>query len=643
MGPGKQGIEELRGGAPALLNALRVFLAFIAVAAQALGGDLREWYAQNRQAYFDHPDQRLELAPKLHYPYVKVRDAEAESAFFQSETCRDRPDQCIYEWVLPLSTIRGSEEVAANLLYQWQRFEERYYWYTLTYLNNPVYWFFWCALDLPGIANGVSGGRLFLRPDPASPWVKYQADAFNPARSHQSVPKEVLPAKLEEAKIAGGVLKYAPHASAGKMRLDYYMPLPRLPRGEYCDGKNASFQLPVLYIPGFCIYVQGKRVWCTPGYEEGKPLWLDEGEANRRIREGISHATQKYYPEYVSETLKASMLPGGSLGRASVYAPLPWTASVLGAGATIAAVARPATDLLTPAGWAQTLNDVQHIAQIAIQVFRSADLSLSERIAVLPYYTQGILILLHEAEKIPGAEPVSEALRKLIDRLLSLPEPLLASAQAAAAKAGLDLDIALPPSPEGKVRKYLEIAQRLNRIEVLAGKSDPLKVPGMPGFWKLEEVKRWFPASNQLVHEAFGYQTFFQVFQTLQASIVPDYSQFSDPANPVGAFASFVSGLAFRPVVYWWIPFSIKIWLKPFPPFVDIGVTPEPPKARWLPPYWLPFGAAQTAWDWVSVPEAYAIPRVKGTPGDLGALSKVAPALRVPAYQEAYERALRLR
>jgi hypothetical protein len=89
---------------------------------------------------------------------------------------------------------------------------------------------------------------------------------------------------------------------------------------------------------------------------------------------------------------------------------------------------------------------------------------------------------------------------------------------------------------------------------------------------------------------------------------VPD---FRADRNPLGVAAS----LGMRALFYWWVPVRIKVSLIPSPPFISLTGSLDFPRPIPVAPYVLPFAGERTYWGWVSVPEGYEIPRVKGQPG----------------------------
>jgi hypothetical protein len=142
------------------------------------------------------------------------------------------------------------------------------------------------------------------------------------------------------------------------------------------------------------------------------------------------------------------------------------------------------------------------------------------------------------------------------------------------------------------------------RTAVATGDLSGLKAPFAPGFWKLEQLKRYFPPSHPLIQEAFGYASFFQVYNQLAFSTVPD---------PTASWAPGEYALAQvqRMLGYWFVPFKLKVvthepWVLP---------TPDLPRLRPVAPYLLPYTVERTHYSWISVPEGYEIPRVRGLPG----------------------------
>lgn len=114
-----------------------------------------------------------------------------------------------------------------------------------------------------------------------------------------------------------------------------------------------------------------------------------------------------------------------------------------------------------------------------------------------------------------------------------------------------------------------------------------------PGVWKLEEFKRLLPPSNPTFMERVGYASLFEAWNEMTATILPEPNW----------------AKVLRAIVYWAVGIRIVV------DFTTCGVCPVPvPYAVPVAPHLLPFVGPRMLWGWVSVPEGYDIPRVKGTP-----------------------------
>lgn len=493
---------------------MRWFVALLLLLGLAWGQD----FSQDDYLH-SFPDQRLELFPTAHWPYLGLTRKS------QVEACRDKdPQTCRYEWWLPYSTVEGTQEVARKLRQAWQRFEERYWWRAQVSLNQPAFPLTYCTVGLS------------ISPAPTPlPEVKVEARPFFFPDGY-TLP---LPATLA--------------ASRGAHRLDQYWPLPQVPKEDFCDGVGVEL-LPLMAIPPFCVTVDFLNFeWCTPGYPD-EPLWFNETEASDKVQKAIQHGLKQYFPEYQADVMKAlaPQLDISQPTQAKVFAPLPWAAHLSGAGTILAAVAD-----LDIARNAQTLREMADL-------LRQANLGKLERGLLLPYYGQSFLALSRIAPFDTVVGPVCQALAGCAEGLL---DQALRTAAATSNLSGL-------------------------------------KAPYAPGFWKLEQLKRYFPPSHPLIQEVFGYASFFQVYNQLTVSTVPD---------PTARWAPGEYALAQvqRMLGYWFVPFKLRIvahdpWVIP---------TPDLPRMRPVAPYLLPYTLERTHYSWVSVPEGYLIPRVKGLPG----------------------------
>lgn len=121
------------------------------------------------------------------------------------------------------------------------------------------------------------------------------------------------------------------------------------------------------------------------------------------------------------------------------------------------------------------------------------------------------------------------------------------------------------------------------------------------GIWPLEELKRRFPPSRFEIHESLGYTSYFQVFGTLASTILPDPNAHWSGDYPAVVFL--------RSLHFWDIP--VVFCVGPSGIYVCEVKIPYP---FFVKPYILPYMGPRYLWDWVSVPEGYPIPRVRGIP-----------------------------
>ncbi|WP_157463867.1 hypothetical protein [Deinococcus pimensis] len=145
---------------------------------------------------------------------------------------------------------------------------------------------------------------------------------------------------------------------------------------------------------------------------------------------------------------------------------------------------------------------------------------------------------------------------------------------------------------------YFQVAGRSRALDALAqaGRADLAR--GAPGAWKFEEFKRELGPGHPASYDRFGYATWFQVWNQLDATVLPE---------PAGA-------RALRTLTY---------WAGAIDTYVDLGGvrTVPVPTGVLVPPYHLPFVNYRVHFTWVSVPEGYGIPRVQGSPAfDYGPL-----------------------
>jgi len=501
----------------------------------ALAQDPR--YPETTRYLVSAPDYRLERLTLLKWPFVEVLRADR---WKEHQQARREGRAVGHEWRLPMSDLMTTQEVARDLRKAWQRFEERYYWRVITRLNNPALYAIYCWAGLKG-------------PDLNPPLPEVRVD----------VPSGIVPQGFDPG------LGWPSPAAQGQHMLDAYWPVPQVDPREFCDGLSLEI-LPLMYIPGFCLDIDAIGFsWCTPGYEEGQPLWFNDGAAQARVSDGIAHAVATYYPDYQLDVLGAlrPRVPTdlSDPTRLRVFAPMPWQAHVLEGGAVVTPVMRT-LDGLTPQ---HVVREVQEILQLLRHGLPR--LPEAERLAGTAYYYQGVRGL----ARLPFLQPVSDQLSGLI--------------------AGMD------ERAMQQALQALALTDELRRDLFINSKN-------APGAWRLEELKRWFPPSNPYIYERFGYLSFFQVWNRAEVTTVPD---FRADRNPLGVAAS----LGMRALFYWWVPVRIKVSLIPSPPFISLTGSLDFPRPIPVAPYVLPFAGERTYWGWVSVPEGYEIPRVRGQPG----------------------------
>jgi hypothetical protein len=343
------------------------------------------------------------------------------------------------QWYLPLSSLYATQEVAGQLKRAWERFEDRYFWRVVTEVNNPVYWFAYCVLGL-GVESYSKGPR---------PAVDFTPSEILPPELGTLLSNDILNLVSSYRRNLGGEgssWEETPNyraESAGKLRKPVYLPfVPTVPPREFCD--NLGFRLPIFYIPAFVLQVMGVEIWRSPGYPD-QPFIFDQDEADRRIRDAISHALGSYYPEYLAkDVLKALFIPPGkssdpnarvenavefnlrdlenlgAQGRPScssrtdavsfvdclsrplqnveglLYFPVPWQAPILGGGAVVTPVfAYPYPDPL------RTAIDMMVIYDMVGKLLGADHLSLIEKGALALYYLQPLLNYL-DMPLLPG-------------------------------------------------------------------------------------------------------------------------------------------------------------------------------------------------------------------------------------------------
>ncbi len=585
-----------------------VWALFLFSLALAQGPTYEEWTKYLLSA----PDYRLEQVLKGKWPYLEVlrkdrfRDYQKGRCDpTQGQDCSGRlpwAEAQSHEFYLPLSSLEATREVARDLRKAWQRFEERYYWRVITELNNPAFWFAYCLA-------GVKGPEL----NPPLPEFKLM------------VPSEGVDTAFLQAATRSSPLDLGKWASAGLHKLDKYLPVPQVDPKEFCDGLEMQI-LPLMYIPGFKVLVQGYEVFRTPGYPS-RPFWFNEAEANARVERAMQKALTDYYADYLKEVARVlltprpstpqdllSLLPRDfrSLGSPKAYLPVPWQGHLLGAGSVVA----PVYTQLFPTDLTALWDQVQAIWNTYKGLIDRAGSDLEKVYLYVHFYRSARTLFDSRAFLgLPGVD----ALKGNLENLVNAPLRALTGAIPVLKGCAGDLDRVVSCAATA-LMTVDEVVKAKGEVEKLTGgkpQDEPLKAKEAPGLWKFEEAKRWLPPSSLPVYEAFGYTSFFQATNFLEVTTVPDIRNVDLSQVNLGNWMGWAWGQLSRLVVYWHVPLTVDIRLEYCPPCVIAYPSlplEGPVQPLGVPPYVLPFGLERTHWRWVSVPEGYEVPGVRGAP-----------------------------
>jgi hypothetical protein len=604
---------------------------FSLVLAQA-GPRYEEWTKYLLSA----PDYRLEQLLKGKWPYLEVLRKDRYQDY-QKGKCDPTKEDCsgrlpwaeaqAHEFYLPLSSLEATREVARDLRRAWQRFEERYYWRVITELNNPAFWFAYCLA-------GVKGPEL----SPPLPDFALQ------------IPSEGVDTAFLDAATRSGPLDLGKWASTGLHKLDRYLPVPQVDPREFCDGLGMQI-LPLMYIPGFKVLIQGYEVFRTDGYPS-RPLWFNSDEAGARVERAMQKALTDYYADYQKEVAQILLTPRPStpqdllsslprdfrsLGAPKAYFPVPWQGHLLGGGSVVA----PVYTELFPADPTALWNQVQALWNAYKGLIDRAGSDLEKVYLYVHFYRSAKDLFDSRAFfGLPGMDGVKASLANLVDsplRTLAQGIPILsrcagsldALAECSAValmkvdefwKLKRDLEARLAQNPQDKEAqaKLKDTDAQLQKDLGPKAQELPLKADReSPGLWKFEEAKRWLAASSLPVYESFGYATFFQAANFLEATTVPDIRGVDLSRLDLGNWVGWAWSQLSRLIVYWHVPLTVDIRLEYCPPCVLAYPSPPlegPIQPLGVPPYVLPFALERTHWRWVSVPEGYEVPGVRGAP-----------------------------
>ena len=192
------------------------------------------------------------------------------------------------EYSVPFTALQLSEVVSGDLAYNWARYQDRMHWAMMTGLNttlitigNPVDLYNTnCLFQIPAdiqisLVQGITGkGMLVSEP--------LTLDVSNPDRS-QTVP-----------------VNFTHELADDHVSLDS-LPVPRVPRGDYCPGNSPGVSdIPLVYLPGVmeCL---GPVCVNTPGYP--KPTHINTEVLTERLRLACARMQATAYPEYQKDSL----------------------------------------------------------------------------------------------------------------------------------------------------------------------------------------------------------------------------------------------------------------------------------------------------------------------------------------------------
>jgi hypothetical protein len=258
------------------------------------------------------------------FPLVEVIDVQKLREFQKDPQCQksdgsasdasqsQNPPSCPkFEWSAPFALLSDSQEVAKGLRQSWQRFEERYWYRVESQLNNPASYLVYCTLGL---------------------------------NSSPQTPMPEVKIHVQEDFLPGGFDPKLDFSQADPMfYLDNYTLIPQVPKEDFCDGLDLQI-LPIMFIPGICISLEGVTLICTPNYP--MPLWFNWDEAISRVVSAITTAHTKYLLEYQSD-VATHLLPG----KHGTFVSFPWHSHLPGDGA----ISTPVVDTSVDVGQYQWL------------------------------------------------------------------------------------------------------------------------------------------------------------------------------------------------------------------------------------------------------------------------------------------------
>jgi len=352
-------------------------------------------------------------------------------------------------------------------------------------------------------------------------------------------------------------------ASDGALRLDwysyYYVHNFRVHPDDFCD--NISGEM-TIFIPGIKLKFPPDIEITTPGYPW--PLfWTEEAYRNNAMS-GVREASANYTPDYVRDVYEA--------------------------------VATPKIEI-----------DLASLGKAFESLLKGdfGSIGTEPKIYIPIYWTShevGAGVTTAPVIKMTPSVGIVEDVRQIMDKIVvrsRFQDRLLETAKWAYyvnsfrdIARRLGISISLPPVADAAANAIKTIGGFQYRSEIVKG------------IWPLEELKRWFPPTLPQIHESLGYTTYFQAFAKPELTMLPDPGADWGPGE--FAITAFMR--------------SIHIWNIAFVTDFNCGIPPcvYPDPASIFPipiaPYVITYAGPRYYWDWVSVPDGYPIPRVKGVP-----------------------------
>jgi len=355
-------------------------------------------------------------------------------------------------------------------------------------------------------------------------------------------------------------------AASTAFRMDwysyYYAQSFRVHPDDFCDRLGDGILPIALFIPGFKVVLGDAELFKSPGYPW--PFIWDRDEFEHRARVAIEDAASNYLTDYIKDAAQVVSTPRPNPSNFNLGSLNGFFEGL--ARGDVAAGADP--KIYIPTFW--TAHEV------------GAGVVTTPVISPIP-----------KADLLTNLQKTVDAVNQANlgeDKLNAAKWPYYLNAFNGLTKR-LGLQMSLPSVGTGALEALKSLAGLQYRSNIVRG------------IWPLEEIKRWFPPTLPQIHEALGYSTYFQVFAKPELTILPDPG-----AEPKGDYAM---NVFLHSIHLWNIAFIIDLSCG-IPPCIypdPLSIFPIP-----IAPYVIPYAGPRYYWDWVSIPDGYPIPRVKGEP-----------------------------